>query len=277
MNDFMEEDENMNTQTRDDGLPAEPANAESSGGAASKNAHWYDSLSEEIRNNPNITKFKDAESLAKSYIEASKKLGMKGIQPLPDDATREQRAAYNSMRRGEKIKTPEDYSFEKDNQAEWLKSLKKTLFDAGADDYMATEILSKMKSSEESDDNEMLAVAEKTYQAEAERLRAEWGEDYLVNRKANDILLSKYPEAEKTLRALGADKMFGIQMMLHHLNRLSGDTEIKLSQARSRSFDDRMREIESSEAYKHSWHKDHQAAVSARTDLILEMARQGRK
>lgn len=230
---------------------------------------WYDEFSDEIKTNPSITKFKDAEALAKSYIEASKKLGQKGITPLPKNATPEQRTAYNALRRGDSIQKPEDYTFDKDSDSAELGALKKALFDAGADDYMATEVLGKLASMNESADAEMIANAERVYSGEAEKLRLEWGENYEINLKANDILLSKFPEAERVLKGLGAERMAGVAMMLHHLNRMSADGEIKLSQAREISIDERLSKITGSDAYKQKWHPDHQKMVDERARLIL--------
>lgn len=234
---------------------------------------WYDGFSDEIKANPSITKFKNPEALAKGYIEASKKLGQKGFSPLPKDATKEQRAAYNALRRGESIQKPEDYTFGKDSDSAELGALKKALFDAGADDYMASEVLGKLASMNEASDAEMMVNAERVYNAEADKLRLEWGEDYEVNIKANEILLSKYPEAERVLKGLGAEKMAGVAMMLHNLNRLSSDGEVKLSKARELSLEERLSSVVNSEAYKQQWHPDHQKAVDERARLIMMKAR----
>lgn len=236
---------------------------------------WFDDFSDEIKTNPSITKFKSAEALAKSYLEASKKLGQKGLTPLPKDATPEQRAAYNSIRRGDSIQKPEDYSFAKDSDSAELVALKKALFDAGADDYMASEVLGKLAQMNESADAEMISNAEQVYSKEAEKLRLEWGEDYEVNIKANDILLSKYPEAERILKGLGADKMSGVALMLHRLNALSSDGEIKISQARNISIDERLAQVCNSDAYKQKWHPDHQKAQDERARLIMLKVKQG--
>lgn len=237
-------------------------------------AKWYDSLDDELKTNPNITKHKDIGGLAKAYVESVKKLGQKGFTPLPDNATAEQRAAYNAIRRGESIKAPEDYSWGKgtaDENRDIVVGFKQALFNAGADSYMANEVLSTLKDYETQEALRQEAHAEKVYGAEAEKLRNEWGENYAVNLKANDILLGKYPEAAHVLKALGVDKMAGVQLMLHHLNTLASDGQIKLNEARTKSIDERIDEITNSDAYKHEWHPGHKAARAQRAQLIMEL------
>lgn len=237
---------------------------------------WYDSLDDELKTNPNITKHKDVGGLAKAYVESVKKLGQKGFTPLPDNATPEQRAAYNAIRRGEAIKAPEDYSWGKgtsDEGRDIVGSFKQALFNAGADNYTANEVLSALKNYETQESLRQEAHAEKVYAAEAEKLRSEWGENYVVNLKANDILLGKYPEAARVLKTLGVDKIAGVQLMLHHLNTLASDGQIKISEARTKSIDERIDAITNSDAYKYEWHPDHKSARAHRAQLIMELTK----
>lgn len=237
-------------------------------------AKWYDGIAdEELRGNPNITKHKDVAGLAKAYVEATKKLGQKGIAPLPVNATAEQRAAYNAMRRGDAIKSPEDYSWGKGDDDAGVKALKQSLFNSGADDYMASEILSAIKHADDVAGAEQEAYAQKVYSGEAEKLRVEWGENFEVNLRANDILLAKYPDAERVIKGLGIDRMAGFQLMLHHLNSLSADGQIKFEQAREATLDDKIAAITNSDAYKQTWHPGHEEAKRRRADLILEKTR----
>lgn len=255
------------------GLKKSTKTSETSQSTDENTVAWYETLPEELKDSPSIQKHKSVDSLAKAYIEASKKLGMKGVTPLPPDATREQREAYNAMRRGDTIKAPEDYSFEKGNEDAQLKMLKCALFKAGADDYMAKEVLSSLNAEQDALEAELIANTERVYSKESERLRTEWGENYLINLKANDILLSKYPEAELVLKATGADKCYGVQMMLSKLNALSQDGQIKLEAAREKSYDEQIKSISNSDAYKQAWHPEHNKALQERAELIVRKVR----
>ena len=253
---------------------AEPATEPSPAPAAKPAAQWYDKLGDEsLRSNPNITKHKSVEGLAKAYVEATRKLGQKGIMPLPADATPEQRSAYNAMRRGESIKTPSDYSWGKgmDNTTEYNRTME-ALFNAGADDYMASSVMDALTRAAVEDDYAEEQAAARIYAQESEKLRSEWGENYLVNLKANDILLSRYPEAMNILKSLGCDKMASVQLMLHSLNAAASDGQIQFEHAREKSLDERIDAITNSDAYKQSWHPDHQKARQQRAALIVELS-----
>lgn len=253
----------------DNNLPAGGDLGEEANPAPASN--WYDSLGDDLKTNPNITKHKDVGGLAKAYVEATKKIGQKGLAPLPSDATAEQRAAYNALRRGESIKAPTDYSWGKDMDDAGVTALKTALFNAGADDYMASEVLGAIQSADAAEGARQEEYAARYYEGEAEKLRREWGEDYAVNQKANDLLLSKYPEAAKVVKALGVDKVAGFQLMLHHLNSLARDGQIKIEAARDKTLDEQIKAIEDSEAFKQSWHKDHEKAKRERARLIVSM------
>lgn len=246
------------------------------GGGTNVSEHWYDGLDEDLKTNEAITRHKDAGSLARAYVEAQDKLSRSIPAPLGAGATAEQRAAYNSLRRGESIKSENDYSWGKGTNLEsdeTTVSLKKALFNAGADDYMATEVLSALKADIDAESAAEESYAQGVYAKEAERLRMEWGENFSVNVKANDILLSKFPEAASLVKGLGLDKMAGFQQMLHSLNVAAADGSVVLSRAREATLDEQTEKISSSEAFRNSWHPDHKKAVLERARLIAEATR----
>lgn len=242
-------------------------------------AHWYDSLDEDLRGNPVITKYENVDGLARAHADAVRKLSETGFPQLPEHATPEQRSAYNAMRRGSNIATPSDYSYCKGEEADNadLAALKQALFKAGADDYMATEVLSGLQAMQAADEQMFVANAEKAYMGEDNKLREEWGENYQTNLKACQILLSKFPEAQKILHTVGADRTSSVMLMLHTLNAAAADGQIKLEAARSANIDERLAEIQSSDAYKQEWHPDHKSAVDARMDLIFKKVEQMRR
>lgn len=243
---------------------------------AAESSHWYDGLDEDLKTNEAITRHKDAGSLARAYVDAQEKLSRSIPAPLGAGATAEQRAAYNSLRRGESIRAEGDYSWGKGTALEndeTTVSLKRALFNAGADDYMASEVLSALKANVDAENAAEESYALGVYAKEAERLRMEWGENFSVNVKANDILLSRYPEAEALVKGLGLDKMAGFQQMLHSLNVAAADGQVVLGRAREATLDEQTEKISSSEAFRNSWHPEHKKAVLERARLIAEASR----
>lgn len=272
----MEEDnQGINQQGSDNqgGVPQEatPVPASASGASAPQGA-WYDALDEGLRANPAITKHADVNSLASAYAESVRKLSEGGFPKLPANATAEQRSAYNALRRGDDVKSPADYSYAKGEEAtnDDLLALKNALFEAGADDYMATQVLSSLQSMNAAEESLFSAEVEKIYAGELDKLREEWGDNFQTNMKATEILLNRYPEAKQILEGCGAQRCASVVLMLHELNAAASDGQIKLEEARTVSLDERLAEIQNSDAYRQAWHPDHQKAVDARMDIIFK-------
>jgi hypothetical protein len=57
---------------------------------------WRASLPPEIRDAPSVAKFNDVGALAKSYLEAEKKIGQKGVIVPGENATPEEQAAFRA-------------------------------------------------------------------------------------------------------------------------------------------------------------------------------------
>jgi len=76
---------------------------------------WKDVISEEYRNDPNISKFTEIDALAKSYINATKMIGQdKMIVPNKNFTDDQWQDAYNKMGRPE---SADKYSLKIDSQA----------------------------------------------------------------------------------------------------------------------------------------------------------------
>ncbi len=56
---------------------------------------WRDGIDEGLRENPSLTKFEDVNALGKSYVELSGLIHKKGIIPIDENSTDEQRAEYH--------------------------------------------------------------------------------------------------------------------------------------------------------------------------------------
>lgn len=74
----------------DNAAPATPAPAET------QPADWRAALPEDIRAAPSMAKFKDPAELAKSYLEAEKLIGRKGVVVPGENATPEEVAAFRA-------------------------------------------------------------------------------------------------------------------------------------------------------------------------------------
>lgn len=86
------------SETMDAPAPADnaPPVATPPADAAPPPADWRASLPAEIRDAPGLAKFNDPAALAKSYIEAEKLIGRKGV-PIPgENATPEEQAAFRA-------------------------------------------------------------------------------------------------------------------------------------------------------------------------------------
>lgn len=236
--------------------------------------HWYDALADEsLRSNPNITKYASLDAFAKGHAEAVKKLGQKGFAPPPPaNAAPETRAAYNALRRGENVKSIDDYSYGKGETSEGLVQLKQALFDAGADDYMATQVLTSLEGTIEKGDAEDVRQGQAFFANEENLLREHWNEDYLVKRKAVDVFLNKPEHASiaNRVRGLGLDRCADFNVMMDELlNRGSNNQVVETRGDMSRQgLKEMIADISRSEAYRDQWNKGHKAAALQRAELI---------
>lgn len=246
--------------------------------------NFWDSFNDEaLKNNPSVRKHANAEALAKSYVELSRKLGQRGDIPLPKDATPEQIEARRALHRGENIKSVEDYSWKLSaadardmlpDADRAFEGIAKSLYDAGLDDETFSAAMKGLTANAKAQKAEIEAAYAKS---EAE-LRDEWNEDFDVNMRANKMFVSKnFPEVHSFLEKTGlyADK--NVAQMFRRINEMTADGQIRLERATEKSFEDKMAELTKSDAYRQSWHPDHDKAIAARTKMILEMADRRRR
>lgn len=272
----MEEEQNINEAKADE--TEKTVVVEGDSVEENKNAsNWFDGISDEsLRSNPNVTKHASVEALAKSYVELSKKLGAKGLAPLPEDATPEVIEARKVLKRGENIKSANDYSRKLSNDeseeiggVDYAKNISQMLFDAGCDDETHTAVMNAFVNSE----RERVANTRKEIENCENLLKDEWNEDFDVQMKANEIFVSKhFPEVHEQLLKNGGYKVPAIAKMFKQLNEMTKDGEVRIQKAAAQNFDEQLKEIESSKAYQNPWDEGHKAAVSRRTDIIMKMA-----
>ena len=142
---------------------------------------WKDVISEEYRNDPNISKFTEIDALAKSYINATKMIGQdKMIVPNKNFTDDQWQEAYAKMGRPE---SADKYNLKIDSQAiqvdeSDIKQFAENAHKLGLNNQQAQGILEFYKSNLETD-AQQARVDTETAQAQSEQeLRKEWGRDF---------------------------------------------------------------------------------------------------
>jgi len=105
---FAEGDVGAGDDGNDDGGSEGGSEGDSSGNEGV--GSFYDGFSDDIRNHPSVTKFKNAEDLATSYVNLEKKIGEKGVIIPKEGAPQEEiDAYYKAIGRPE---APDGYKFD---------------------------------------------------------------------------------------------------------------------------------------------------------------------
>ena len=149
-------------------------------------ATWKDSISQEFREDPNISKFTEIDALAKSYINATRMIGQDKVAVPNENSTDDQ---WNEVY--EKLGRPESADkYKLDVQSEIVpldegavKSFAENAHKLGLNNKQAQGILEYYKNSMEGSEQQSRIDTE-TAQANAEQeLRKEWGRSFDENLK----------------------------------------------------------------------------------------------
>ena len=156
---------------------------------------WKDSISQEFREDPNISKFTEIDALAKSYINATRMIGQDKVAVPNENSTDDQwQEVYGKLGRPE---SPDKYKLEANSDVVPLdegaiKSFAENAHKLGLNNKQAQGILEYYKNSMEGS-AQQARIDTETAQANAEaELRKEWGGNYDANIKkvnAENILL----------------------------------------------------------------------------------------
>jgi hypothetical protein len=147
---------------------------------------WKESISEEFRNDPNISKFTEIDALAKSYINATRMIGTDKVAVPNENSTDDQwNEVYTKLGRPE---TADKYKLDAksdivpiDEAA--IKTFAETSHKLGLNNKQAQGILEYYKGMMEGTAQQTKIDAE-TSQVQAEQeLRQEWGKSFDENRK----------------------------------------------------------------------------------------------
>lgn len=198
---------------------------------------------------------------------------------MPEDATPEVIEARKAIKRGAKIKSFDDYSrkLSDEEKAEFggafdADGISKALFDAGCDDETHSAVMEQFigaeKAKREQFAKEMIACDN--------LLKDEWNEDFDIQMKANEIFVSKnFPDVHELLVKNGGYHAPALAKMFKRMGELSRDGEVRIQKAAAMTFDEELKKIEESDAYRNPWSNGHTEAVNRRTDIIMKMAQKG--
>jgi len=152
---------------------------------------WKEAIPEELRNDPNISKFTELEALAKSYVNATRMIGQDKVAVPNNNSTEDQwNEVYDKLGRPE---SADKYKLEVksdvvplDDSA--IKQFAENAHQLGLNNKQAQGILEFYKNSMESSAQQSKIDTE-TAQANAEQeLRKEWGSNYEANiKKAGSV------------------------------------------------------------------------------------------
>jgi len=147
---------------------------------------WKEAISEDLRNDPNISKFTELEALAKSYVNATRMIGQDKVAVPNNNSTEDQwNEVYNKLGRPE---SPDKYKLEVKSDVVpidegAIKSFAENAHQLGLNNKQAQGILEFYKNSMEGSAQQNQVDME-TAQANAEQeLRKEWGRAYEDNIK----------------------------------------------------------------------------------------------
>jgi hypothetical protein len=142
---------------------------------------WKSSISEEFRNDPNIEKFTEIDSLAKSYINATKMIGQDKLVIPTNNSTEDQwNEVYSKLGRPE---SADKYSLDATSETVQMdegaiKSFAEQSHKLGLNNKQAQGILEYYKNNMEGTAQQSRIDTE-TAQTQAEQqLRQEWGRDF---------------------------------------------------------------------------------------------------
>ncbi len=234
-------------------------------------ADWRNGFSDELKGNKGLEKFKDPAALAQSYLHLEKKIGEKGILPLKEDATQEEKDAYyNALGRPEK---PEGYEIAyPDGMPEGMRD------DALLADFRAkahelglskaqAETLAKWQIEHSMTQGQTLQGQWKAENEAAETaLKTEWGAKYDENLKGAKNALTVFskddPKFIEYLEKTGLGSNPSMVRIFHRINEgMAEDSKLKQGDHTNvgDSFEAQRDTIMNSEAFSNPTHKDYES------------------
>lgn len=160
---------------------------------------WKEAISEEFRNDPNISKFTEIDALAKSYINATKMIGAdKMVIPNKNSTEDQWNDVYTKLGRPP---SPTEYKLDYKSDIipideNSIKSFATNAHKLGLNNKQAQGILEFYKSTVEQSAKEMSINAETAQAQSANELRQEWGRLFDENLRRAGSVAKAYLDAD---------------------------------------------------------------------------------
>lgn len=244
---------------------------------------WYEQLqiSPQLRNDPNIRKYKSVEAALEAIPNLARKLGDKGlIQPGENATPEEWTAFYEKAGRPE---TAEGYDWtapqtedgnpliaELDQDS--LKEMKEWAHQEGYRPEHFSKMMDRLVTFENSREQAKLEALSAEGVETSKILMKEWGENLEPRLKSIDAFMqSKYPEAQEAIRAGAIGNNAAVLKMAYDLMSRAQPTNLPASIPKNLggSVDDQIRTLKESPAYKDPGHRDHSQAHKQLIDLYM--------
>ena len=241
----------------------------------SDNQDWKSTLSEDLRNDPTLSNFKDVESLAKTVVHQQKQMGNRIPIPKTDE---ERMEVYTKLGRPEaadkyEVNIPQEYNGHFPENA--VSEFKNVAHKIGLNNEQVKALvdyqMNTVKTQAESYVNEVGVQKQQT----EEMLKQEWGYDYEKNVRSAKRALQVYGDPEimqlmqteagnhpavvKLFARLGEDVTE--DMAQNTQNNTLNTSPLDAKQEIQDTFND------SKHPYHNAGHKDHQSAVARMQQL----------
>jgi hypothetical protein len=200
------------------------------GGEEQKQGTWISSLEEGFRNDPSIQKFKDVNSLAKSYTELQKLVGKEKVVIPKDDASPEEKASFfkklGMPDEASKYETPElEVAEEIRMQDHTLESFKAKAHELGLTKKQFAELYAFQQEMSQNEFNNHLESTKKTAEKTEFELRKEFGVAYEAKIKGAQEVINTFFKGKdigKSFSVLANDKGF-VKAMAEVAEKLGED------------------------------------------------------
>lgn len=244
---------------------------------------WTSSLDDDLRENPSLTKFKDLNSLGKSYVELQKMIGKDKVVIPGDDASDEEKAKFY-----EKLGRPDDLTAytapESDDIPDDIKirpeseeQFRQKAFELGLTNKQFQELYALQQNLNLNQYNQMKEDFEKLSQNTETALRQEWGSAYSKKVDGAQQVINSFFKNKgihKAFDTLSSDKGF-VMAMAEIADKLGEDViagtgRTAMTPTEARSEYNKML-MDKDGPLLNELHPEHDMAVQRATDLTHMM------